>query len=508
MRIRPKTLAIGATSIFLSLTFIDETGVAITLPAMGRELGLSPLGLQWVMNAFFVTLAVSVLALGRLADTVGARRVFLWGLLIFVLSSIGVALATNGALLVGSRAGQGFGAAFMMATYAILLGRVFPQEEQGLALGTSASIASLFLAIGPFIGGFFSEFLSWRAIFWINLPLGLLTWVATIKAIPKDCIVDLRKRFDVAGFAAFLIGFGALILVLMQAVEWGWGSTKVAVGLGIALVGLAVFAFLQLRVAQPLADLRLFKNRAFLAGNVILMTTQVCVMALAFWAVWLQVSLGFDPLRAGLLLLPAGLPILAMGRVGGRWADRAGPQEPIRAGAILCLASMVWMALMLPRSGYAAASIGMLLYGFGAPLVISPAIKMVLTSVTSAQQGVASGMLNTMRQLGAALCFGGVGAAVNFVERDRIRSFFSGLGRSVIEPAISPPDAISLLTAGRMEPDPDFSRAMVEAAQLAYGQAAAAGMWVAVMFAAIGVLFAIFGLTKQRSSAATKVSRA
>jgi hypothetical protein len=278
------------------------------------------------------------------------------------------------------------------------------------------------------------------------------------------------------------------------------------VGGAITVVGLAVFGAVQLRHRQPLADLRLFRIPAFLSANVVLLTSQVCVMAVTFWALWLQLSLGLDPLRAGLLLLPSGLPILVMGRIGGRWADRAGAHEPIRVGAFLCLLSTVWMAVTLPRNDYLLSVAGMLLYGIGAPLVISPAIKTVLLSVPPVQAGGASGMLNTMRQLGAALCFGGVGAVVNSVEHSGLRELWASLPVAAGQvPAGF--DTFQALAAARTQADPALAAQLIERVQGVNGRASGAGMWVAAAFATLGLAFALLGLGREpRQAAALSVT--
>lgn len=508
MRLSHRGLALAATSIFLSLTFIDETGVAVTLPAMSEQLGLSQLGIQWVMNAFFLTLAVSVLGCGRIADIIGHRKAFLFGLLVFVLSSAAAALSPNGTTIVCTRVTEGIGAGFMLATYAVLLGRVFAPHEQGIALGTSASIASLFLACGPFIGGFLADVVSWRGIFWLNLPLGAITWAAIVKAIPEDIPNPTPEAFDLSGFLTFLIGFGSLILMLMQAVDWGWMSSRSIALTIVSSLGLITFVIIQLRREHPLAELRLFRKRTFLAANVILLTAQVSVMALAFWAVWLQVSLGYDPLTAGLLLLPAGLPILVMGRVGGSWADGAGSHAPIRVGTLLCLASAVEMAIALPKNHYFLASIGMLLYGFGAPLVISPAIKTVLMSVPPARAGVAAGMLNTMRQLGAAICFGVVGAVISGIEHQALKQNVDLARLQASGHAQGIGDAVRLIAAANLEHDRDLAAQMLVIARTTYGHAIGMGMWAAAAFAAIGFAFAVLGLRSSESrTAATPTAR-
>jgi EmrB/QacA subfamily drug resistance transporter len=498
MKLDNRSLAILATSLFLSLTFIDESGVAVTLPAMGSELNLSEFGLQWVMNSFFIALAVFVLAAGRLSDMVGHRKIFMLGLVGFLIGSVGAALSQNLEILVVSRAVQGIGASLMLATYAVLLGRVFPASELGFALGASASIAAFFLAAGPFIGGFLAHALSWRAIFWLNVPLSFVVWLAMVKAVPQDIVERARQTFDYYGFFTFVVGFGSIIIVLMQSSQWGLSSTPVITGLMFAFLALVLFVVIELRTAQPMADLRLFKCRDFLSANVILLTAQVNVMAIAFWAIWLQVSLGFSALQAGILLLPTGVPILYMARAAGRWADAEGARAPIRWGALLCLASAVWMACFVPFNSYTLSLPGMLLYGIGAPLVISPAIKAVLMSVPPQKGGVASGTLNTMRNLGAALCFGVVGLVISIVEHQ----FFSSntdIAAALAANLGSKLDALHVLSFAQLQTDPTNRSLFTDLAQNGYAKSLGWGMWAVALFSSLGSLFAWSGLSSTNS---------
>ncbi len=411
-----KNILLAAMAIFLALTFIDETGVAITLPSVQAEFGLSAVGLQWVLNAFFLSLAICVLPAGHAADRVGYRRVFLIGMMIFVTASIGCTIAASGNILIGARFIQGVGAAMMLSTYTLLIARVYPPNEQGAALGTSASIGAFFLASGPFIGGFIAETIDWRWIYLINVPVGIIVAYMIIKSVPRDPEAMQAPRLKVGSVVTFSVGFSALIVALMQATDWGWTSWRTELCLVVAAFALAYFFILQ-RTSTRMIDLSLFRIPAFAAANFVLLTSQISVMCVAFWALWTQIALGMTPIMAGLALLPAGVPILLMGRIAGIWADRSGPRAPIQAGTIILMVSMLTFAITSHFQNYYLVAIAMTLYAFGAPLTISPAIKSVLINAPSSQQGEAAGILNTMRQLGAALAIGVIGAVLNHFDR-------------------------------------------------------------------------------------------
>jgi predicted MFS family arabinose efflux permease len=247
----------------------------------------------------------------------------------------------------------------------------------------------------------------------------------------------------------------------MQAVVFGWSSSITMYTLGGSIILLIIFAFIELKTKDPLANLNLFKNKTFLSGNIILLCTQIVVMCLIYWAIWLQKSLGLSSAVAGIGLLPAGIPILFMGKLGGKWLDKYGPRKPILLGSIIILIGMLILGFTAERQEYWLAFIGFLCYGTGAPLIISPAIVTVLNSVPDQQKGMASGILNTMRQLGATLCFAVVGVVITNI--DHIHNSTTPLSSELI-----------------------FSKA--------FGY----GMFTAAIFAFIAVLFAIFGLKKTK----------
>ncbi|KAF3996405.1 MFS family permease [Glaciimonas immobilis] len=385
----------------------------------------------------------------------------------------------------------------MFATYAVLLGRVFPSNEQGYALGTSAAIAAFFLAAGPFIGGVLAEYLSWRVIFWMNVPISFFVWRAVLRAIPADNAVELTvdQHFDYMGFFTFLFGFGTLVITLMQSQIWGWNSPYTIYGALLAIVLLIVFVVTELTVRQPLVDLRLFKKLDYLCANVVLLTAQVSVMVIAFWAIWLQVSMSYTPLEAGLRLLPTGLPIIYMGRFAGKWADSSGVGAPIKLGCGLCLLSAIWMSVTIPMNNYALSLVGMLLYGVGAPLVISPGIKAVLIAVPGHMAGMASGTLNTMRNLGAALCFAVVGTAVSAAQRFY---FNASNDLSANYANLLPQMDSSFLLKMATTPGMDNSEMVMlrSAAANGYAYALGWGMWTVVAFAAVGFFFACIGFPR------------
>lgn len=408
----PKKLTLIAISLFLSMVFIDETGISVTLPMIQKDFHMTSLGIQWIMNGMFLPLAVLVLFGGKLSDHLGYRNIFTTGMIIFVVASILCGIATNSYEILIGRVMQGVGASFMLATYAVLIALVFNENERGNALGSCASVASIFLATGPFIGGFFTYYLNWHWIFLINFPIGLVCLYFIYLAIPKDVIISNTNKFDINGVITFVLGFSLFIYALMQTTTYGWNNATTLFPLITAIILLTIFFYSQYKKSNPFLNLKLFSNKNFLSGNIILLCTQIPVMTLTYWALWLQYSLEYSPLLSGIALLPAGIPILLTAKIGGILADKKGVKLPIILGSIIVLLGILWLAITAHYESYGLAIIGFLCYAIGAPFVISPAIGLVLNSVDPNERGVAAGVLNTMRQLGATLCFAIVGVVI------------------------------------------------------------------------------------------------
>lgn len=482
-----QSLILFAMSIFLSMVFIDESGVAVTLPHIQRSLHMSNVSIQWVMNGLFLPLAVLVLFGGKVSDHIGYRKTFFWGMFIFICASVCCALAPNGVWEIVGRVGQGVGGSFSLATYAVLLGMVFPGNKRGMALGTCASIASIFLATGPLIGGALAHYLSWRWIFALNVPMGIVCLWAVAQAVSADKPALHDASFDGWGLLWFVLGFSALTYALMQAVVVGWLATLTIALLCVAVVLLPFFYWWEKRQSSPLLDFSLFKIKSFLVGNIVLFCTQVVVLSLTYWALWLQHGLGFSALKAGIGLLPAGLPILLMARLGGKWLDKRGPAGPIGLGSLIVLFGMLWLAYTAPKMQYVWSFWGFLAYGVGVPLIISPAIALVLGSVQPCHIGMAAGIQNTSRQLGAAICFSVVGVVITNIN-------YHGLKSALHLHNVSP-ELLNRLAHHASALSPHFLAPKM--LQQIYTHAFSMGMCVTAIFAAASVSVAILGLKKQ-----------
>ncbi|GLZ48008.1 MFS transporter [Actinomycetospora sp. NBRC 106375] len=399
----------------LSMIMLDQTVVSVALPTMGRELSLSPGAQQWVVNAYVLALAALVALGGKAADLLGPRRAFRSGVTLFFLASVGCGLAPAGALgeatIIAFRALQGAGAALMVPVSAAIVIAAFGPSERGRAMAIFAGISQVFVALGPLIGGLLTEYVTWRAVFFLNVPVGIATLVLVAIApvpaerVPGTVVRPLDVALVVAGLAATTfaiqaagaVGLSPGVLALLAA---GVGAT-------------AWFVVRQIRSSDPLIHVRLFTDRGFTGAAVVMGFVQFGLLGLVLYSsIYLQELLAFGPMQAGLAVLPLILPLTLAAQIGGRWYDRAGVRGPVLTGLALCAVGTVVWLLALPGLDYATQTPGMALVGVGLGLTLSPTNTDALSRVANAERTQASGVVQTVRQLGGTLGIAVIGAVV------------------------------------------------------------------------------------------------
>ena len=404
------TLVISA---FLSMIFLDQTAVGVTLATIQKQLLLSSSTIAWIMNIYMIALSAFLLLFARLSDSVGIKNIFCAGILLFMLASLGCAVSNSAAELIISRGLQGIGASMGYATYLLIFNYQVPQKDRGKVLGTSAAFAAIFLALGPLIGGFFSTIMSWRCLFWFNVPICLFCFYFAISACKKHCHSPHFVLADKVGLFYYLIFLMGFIVFLMEGSTLGWISSYILMALIISAIFFILFIYHEKRHSQPLIELSLFKNKIFCTGVIILFFNYACVTSMVFWPLWLEQVLSYSPLLAGIALLPVGMPYIVTSRLGGALYDRYGARLPLLIGSSLFLFGLLEMALAVMSLQYLWFMIGMLLIGLGWGFVRPCAILLSLNSVDPSQKSMATGVISTMRQLGAAVGFALVYAVIS-----------------------------------------------------------------------------------------------
>ena len=299
----------------LFMIMLDNTVVNVALPSIQRDLHASLSALEWTVNAYTLTFAVLLVTGGRLGDIFGRRRMFLFGVVVFAVSSAAIGFSPNDSWLVAGRAVQGIGAAFMMPATLSIITNAFPPEERGKAIGTWAGVSALALAIGPVVGGFLTECVSWRAIFFLNLPVAVGAVAVTLFAARESRDETVEQLVDIPGIAALTAGLTALVLALVEGNSWGWGSPAI-----LACSPLAVVGARRLRGRSscarrvPMVDFAFFRSRSFLGANLVAFIVSFAMLAMFFFiALYMQNVLGYSPLEAGVRFLPSTIVIIFIG---------------------------------------------------------------------------------------------------------------------------------------------------------------------------------------------------
>ncbi|MBS0629894.1 MAG: MFS transporter [Verrucomicrobia bacterium] len=385
----------------ISMIFIDITVLPVTLPTLERTLHMTPIGLQWIINAYTLALTVFVMAAGRFGDRYGHRRIFCWGLLLFSIGSTLCGASYSEWWFISSRTIQGIGAAMLVPTSSALLFNCFPAHQRGRALGLYVSIGSVFLSLGPVVGGLFTQYLSWRYVFWINIPIAIIGLILTLWVVPKR--EGHRCPFDLLGFLTSSLGITSIVIGIMEAKEWGWLSplTIGLVGFGIVLIFLLLL--IDRQVHDPYIDLSLFKDRNFTGAISTVFITQFFLMVTVFWAVYFQTVLEFSPAKAGLISLISNLPVIFAAPLGGHLLDRHGPRLPISIGFTLIIFGLFWFLHNLDSRNVGIILTAVVPFGCGVPLIFTPSFTTALGEVAPQKRGLASGTATMLRQLGATL---------------------------------------------------------------------------------------------------------
>jgi EmrB/QacA subfamily drug resistance transporter len=381
---------------------LDALVVVTALPAIHRDIGASLPALQWTVNAYTLAFAAGIITAAAAGDSLGRRRVFALGLTLFTAASAACGLSPNAEALIAARAVQGLAAAMIMPLSLTLLTAVFPPERRGAIVGIWGGIAGLAVAIGPLVGGAVTQSLSWQWVFWLNVPVGVLTAAFTLAKLPESR--GPAGRLDLPAVALISAGSVAAILGLVRAGEEGWASLAGGGSLLLGLALLAGFVLWELRAAEPMLPMRLFRARAFSAGNATSFFMSAAQFSAAFLiAQYFQFGLGESPFSAGMHVLPWTLTPLFVAPAAGALSDRVGRRPLMAAGMALQAAGFAAFAVLASAGvSYALSIVPLVLAGIGVSMVLPVTPAAVLSAVAPADMGRASAVNSTLQRFGSA----------------------------------------------------------------------------------------------------------
>ena len=403
-----------------ALGFIDGSILAIAMPAIRVDLGASLAEAQWISNAYALTLSALILAGGAAGDRFGLRRAFVAGIALFIASSLACAMAPNPGILIAFRAIQGIGAAIMVPGSLAIIAKAYPKKERGRAIGIWAAASALTTALGPVLGGLvlsaFGDSI-WRAIFAINLPLGLISIYLLVTKVPADAPVR-KRNLDLGGGALATLAFGALAygLTSMSAKGEGHMSGPSIAGGAVLLIAFIVF---ERRQRAPMIELSLFRIRAFAGANAATFFLYFALSANLFYLPMLLIAgWGLSTAEVGFIFLPLSACIALLSGLVGRLSDRIGPRFPIACGSLIVAVAFAGLAL-LTHAGIHDFWTGtfplMALMGLGMALVVSPLSTAIMTAVEDKDTGAASGINNAVSRIGGLIAVAAMGSLAAWV---------------------------------------------------------------------------------------------
>lgn len=399
----PFGLAVLATGLPMFMATLDNLVITNALPAIHLDLGASVEELQWFMNSFTLAFASFILLAVALGDRYGRRTVFVWGIVVFTLASVGAALASDPIQLIAARALQGVGGAAILPLSLALLAGAVPPERRPLAIGIWGGTSGLAVALGPLVGGAVVEGWNWNAIFWLNVPVGLLAVPVSLLLLPNP--FGERVRADVLGVVLAGLGVLGLVWGIVRGNDAGWDSLEVHIGLIGGTVLLTLFLLWQRRASAPLLPLRLFRDRSFTVANIVGLGFSFGIFGSVFILIqFLQITQGYSPLEAGVLTMPWTMAPMLVAPLAGAVAPRVGTRALIVAGLALQAIALGWIALVMRADVSYGEFVGAFIFaGVGMGLVFAPSSTAVLARVVPADTAKASGTNSTVREVGIAL---------------------------------------------------------------------------------------------------------
>lgn len=411
---RYRWMIMANVSIGTFMATLDSSIVNVALPTLSASLKTDLTTLQWVVTAYLLTITSLLPVFGRAADLLGRKKIYSIGFIVFTLGSVLCGIAPNIWFLVGMRVIQAIGASMLMSNSAAIITATFPPQERGKALGLVGTVVALGSLTGPALGGILVGLVGWSSIFYINLPIGIIGYLAAQIILPTDSPQKGQETFDYAGAALFSSGMVSLLLAVNYGQDWGWQSAPILIGLSVGVVLLILFFVAELRSKFPMIDLSLFRIRPFTAGNLSGLLSFVSMFATSIlMPFYLQHVLKYPPTKVGLIMTAFPLVMAVVAPLSGHASDKIGPLALTTGGLVISSLGLFYLSTLTAVSYFWQVVPGPLLMGLGAGLFQSPNNSSVMSSVPPSKLGVAGGINALVRNIGMVL---GIAFSVSLFE--------------------------------------------------------------------------------------------
>jgi EmrB/QacA subfamily drug resistance transporter len=501
-RAAPKFWVLLTASLVSSLIMLDSNIVAVSLPAIGRSFGASFTDVQWVISAYVLTYAALLMASGNYADLQGRKKSMLIGLLIFATASAICGLATSSLMLNAARAAQGLGGAFLPTASLAILSNTFSGAERGHAFAFWGASLGIALAVGPIIGGLITDFFGWRWIFLVNVPASALLIACALKSIDESRDPN-AKRLDIFGVMTFSAALGLLIWALIDGNDAGWGSASIVARLLAFAVLLTAFVVGEVRQERPMVDFSLFVRKTFLGAAFAMVGYGASAQVMIFFLpLYLENAYGYEPLPAGVAMIPFAVPMVLAPRMTNRLGQRYSGRTLLTAGlAVTVVGNAAFWLVAQAHLPYGVFLVAMLIAGCGAGLLNGQTVKVLQGAVPEDRAGMASGLPSTTRFIGILVSVAALGAVLSNVARERFVAAATQLGLT----ADAAVNAAARVTSGDLAgvlagAQPGARDALRSAALAAYGAGFGSAALVAAVVAIVACLLA-FSLISERETA-------
>ncbi len=404
MLVQHKWLVLGAAVFGLFMAILDSSIVNIAIPTIQRDLDTDIDTVTWVLNAYNLVFAVLLIPVGRLADRIGRKRLFLVGITVFSLCSLGAGLSGRIEMLIAWRAVQAIGAAIMVPVSLAIVTLAFPAHQRGLALGIWGGMAGVAGAVGPTLGGILTEYVGWEWIFFINVPVGLVGVLVALVILRESRDPEARHGMDPVGTVALSISLFTLTFALIRGQDVGWSSPLITGLLATSAAFGALFVLVESTVSYPIVDLRMLRDRTFASANVLILLFGLGFFGGLFFLIqYLTVVEGYSALRSAFAITPFAACTMLTGPLAGRATDRIGPRPMVIVGVLFFGAALFSSSYLTGEMPYPQIAWRLVLAGIGAGLIFAPLTSAVMGTLEGRRVGVGAGVFNTARQVGFTL---------------------------------------------------------------------------------------------------------